>query len=156
MLTGLSASYQRKRILEHAPKLPKRGCFTDSASASGTREAPLEPLGTIWNYLERPKALERAKRKWNSRRRLERPPGSSPPSGRARRRCWSCVERALRETWSMCWRGRKPSSPESSRESRMLSPSPNKPSAHSKSYINLCFLTTHSFTFRIWELLKSS
>ena len=40
MLTGLSASYQRKRILEHAPKLSKRGCLAESASASGTREAP--------------------------------------------------------------------------------------------------------------------
>ena len=30
------------------------------------RAAQMEPLGTIWNYLERPKG------NWNSRRRLER------------------------------------------------------------------------------------
>ena len=37
------------------------GCLAESASASGTREALLEPLGTIWNYLERPKGY------WNAR-----------------------------------------------------------------------------------------
>ena len=40
--------------------------LADSASASGTRAAQMEPLGTIWNYLERPKGY------WNSRRLLER------------------------------------------------------------------------------------
>ena len=36
--------------------------LADSASASGTRAAQMEPLGTIWNYLELQQALERAKR----------------------------------------------------------------------------------------------
>ena len=47
---------------------------------TGTREAQMEPLGTIWNYLERPKGnwnsrrlLERAKRIWNA-------PGSGTPA----------------------------------------------------------------------------
>ena len=55
------------------------------------REALMEPLGTIWNYLERPPGY------WNSRRLLEQPQASGTPAGfwNARRALsgYSCITR---------------------------------------------------------------